>query len=311
MGYLGNDGSMQHLLFDQGATPSEPALVTRRLNTAGSQPVDGHQASIGSSAPDPARPASSDDVALTDRSNSNSANPATALYVATNLDNWETSATDRLANDLAIEGRAFRRLDPLFWAWLLHKFGQARQAAEQGTIPANGFETLRSRWARVHSWAAEHLDENDLRRAVRQLAEGLLYVPPGARKADDRSNVPSAPRTSKPSLPALAAHSLGEGPFVQPVTAESLAAVHAIHEKAIDLGWTDEGLLRNRGRFRFPCGEDYGLVCFLGSEDRIGEVTREAIEIVGRDGRSGKRNFYNREIERPWVRSRVLLAQAA
>ena len=38
-------------------------------------------------------------------------------------------------------------------------------------------------------------------------------------------------------------------------------------------------LYQNQGRFRFPCGEDYGLVCFVDSDREIGEVTERSIEI--------------------------------
>jgi len=233
------------------------------------------------------------------------------LYVATNLECWKAPPRFPFATDVTLNGRTFRRLDALFWAWLVRKLDQARQARDAGTISVEAFAGLQARWARVHAWASERLAEADLRRAIAHFDEGLLYLPPGAERAEGQSSIRSASRSAKASPPPIASHSLGQGSFFQPAVGEALADVHTIRDQAIALSWTDEGLLRNRGRYRFPCGEDYGLVCFIGPEDRIGEVTREAIEIVGRDGRSGKRNIYNRAIERPWARRVDRLSAAA
>ncbi len=61
-------------------------------------------------------------------------------------------------------------------------------------------------------------------------------------------------------------------------------------------------LYRNRGRFRSPCGEDYGLVCFVDGDERIGEITCQSIEIVGPPPRETVLRFYNPDVEQPWHR---------
>jgi len=42
-------------------------------------------------------------------------------------------------------------------------------------------------------------------------------------------------------------------------------------------GWSEVRLYQNQGRFRFPCGEDYGLVCFVDGDQEIGEATERFI----------------------------------
>ena len=71
-----------------------------------------------------------------------------------------------------------------------------------------------------------------------------------------------------------------------------MALVHAIRDRALALGWTHEALYQSRGRLRFPFGQDYGLVCFIGVEDRIGNVAADAIEIIGPPRREILRRFY-------------------
>ncbi len=65
-------------------------------------------------------------------------------------------------------------------------------------------------------------------------------------------------------------------------------------------GWREARLYQNRGRFRFPCGEDYGLVCFVDGDFALGEVTRQSIEIVGPPPWETILHFYNPDVEQPW-----------
>ena len=61
-------------------------------------------------------------------------------------------------------------------------------------------------------------------------------------------------------------------------------------------------LYQNRGRFRFPCGRDDGLVCFLEDDQRIGEVTRQSIEIIGPPPKENRLRFYNPDVDQPWLK---------
>ena len=92
----------------------------------------------------------------------------------------------------------------------------------------------------------------------------------------------------------------GKYPLTHPVSTEAISKVDAVRDKALSLGWTEKGLYQDRGRFKLLCGQDYGLVCYLGKGERIGEVTRESIEIIKPSGISHQ--FYNRDVDQPWIK---------
>jgi hypothetical protein len=78
--------------------------------------------------------------------------------------------------------------------------------------------------------------------------------------------------------------------------------VDAIRKQAQSLGWAEARLYQNRGRFAFPCGQDWGLVCFVGHGDALGEITETHIEII--HDCSGRRNplrFANSDVWPPRV----------
>ncbi|MDD4664269.1 MAG: hypothetical protein PHD83_06380, partial [Caldisericia bacterium] len=64
----------------------------------------------------------------------------------------------------------------------------------------------------------------------------------------------------------------------RPATLAALAEVDAIRDQALALGWTEAELYQTRGRFVFPCGNQYGAVCSVDSDHHIGSVTAAAIE---------------------------------
>ncbi|MHB0998512.1 MAG: hypothetical protein ACYC27_04625 [Armatimonadota bacterium] len=89
---------------------------------------------------------------------------------------------------------------------------------------------------------------------------------------------------------------------------ESFAKVDAIKDQALSLGWTESGLYRTNSTFPFPYGQDYGLVCHVGPDYTIGEVTDKSIELIltrtmydGQITRSSTRH-YNPNVEQPWIR---------
>ncbi len=98
-------------------------------------------------------------------------------------------------------------------------------------------------------------------------------------------------------------HSLDEKhPSTYPVLPEALAKVDAIREEAMALCWTEEGLYQTKGEFKFPCGRDYGLVCFLEKVESIGEVTKQYIEIIRPS--DVRQRFYNRNVDHLWIMKR-------
>lgn len=83
-------------------------------------------------------------------------------------------------------------------------------------------------------------------------------------------------------LPTPHYYPAGDDPalrFYHPVAPSAVDRVNAIREQALALGWTEPMLYQNRSRFAFPCGQDYGLVCFLGGGKVVGEITADTIAI--------------------------------
>ena len=106
-----------------------------------------------------------------------------------------------------------------------------------------------------------------------------------------------------PTVPPYLFPEDGDWQFTQPVRSSTVPKVDAIRDQALSLGWSEAQLYRNRGRFRFPYGRDYGLVCFLEEDKRIGEVTRQSIEIIGPPPQENRLYFYNPDVDQPWLKT--------
>jgi len=207
----------------------------------------------------------------------------TVLYVATNLECWETVTPHYYALDISIDKTCFRRLDPDYYAWLKYKMALAKKAADLGRLSSSAFETLHTRFNVIHTWAIEHYGEDELLSAVQSL-DPKTYSPPVLETfgQDDRPpSVQPAPEKTPPAVPQYLFPKEGEWRFTQQVPPTAVAKVDAIRDKALSLGWNEARLYQNRGCLRFPYGQDYGLVCFVDGNVRIGKVTRQSIEIVG------------------------------
>ncbi len=213
------------------------------------------------------------------------------LYVATDLDSWETDSPEPDL-DAICERVGYRRLDPPYYAWLRSRMVDARRAHDRAQVADAAYELLRCRFNAVHEWAVTHLGEARLAEAVRESVVGTYRPPQIEEWCPETAEVPPAPTHRFPAE--------GEWRFAHPVRAEAVAQVDAIREQALALGWTEAGLYQNRSQFRFPVGEEYGLVCCLGRRDRIGEVTAASVEIVSRTG--SRSRVYNRAVPQPWLR---------
>jgi hypothetical protein len=77
--------------------------------------------------------------------------------------------------------------------------------------------------------------------------------------------------------------------------------VDAICEQAISLGWKHATLYRKPENRRAAWLADCGLVCHLRQGWRIGEVTRQSIELVGPPPLEVRQRFYNPDVEQPWI----------
>ena len=219
----------------------------------------------------------------------------TALYAATNLKSWKTDKPHYFARDVGIYGSCFRRVDPNYYAWLRHKMNVAKKAADAGKLPSQAFETLRSRFNVIHAWAMKNVGEKALLEAVRSL-NPRRYPPPvldGLVGNARHLSGGAVPNKSPPPAPHYLFPKEGDFRFTRKVPAPAVTKVDAIREKALSLGWSETRLYQNRGRFRFPCGQDYGLVCFVDEIDGIGEVTPQHIEIIGPFPGENRLRFYN------------------
>lgn len=226
------------------------------------------------------------------------------LYVATNLESWETSTPKYYARDVSIDDTSFRRLDPEYYAWLRHKMALAKKAADSGRLSSSAFETLHTRFNDIHAWAVEHFGEDTLRIAIQSM-DPKTYLPPLLETFGQVAQYPpeqAAPEKTSPPDPQYLYPKNGEWQFTQEVSPQAIALVDAIRDQAPSLGWSEARLYQNRGSLHFPYGQDYGLVCFVDGSVRIGEVTKQSIEIVGTTSQANRLRFYNPDVDQPWLR---------
>jgi hypothetical protein len=150
----------------------------------------------------------------------------------------------------------------------------AKLAALAGQLAQEPFDGLRAGFNRIHGWAMVHFGETMLGEAVHTL-DARDYRLPVVEPWDRLETPPAAGKAA-----------------AQP---EALAMVDAIVEQAIGLGWKHERLYAT-GR---PLSPLRGLASYLNPDDRIGAVTREAIEIILPSG--VRQHFYNPAVEQTWT----------
>jgi len=228
----------------------------------------------------------------------------TALYAATNLESWDTDRPHYYARDVGIDDICFRRLDPDYYAWLRYKMALAKRAVDSGRISSSAFEMLRARFNDIRAWGMEHFGEGTLLSAIQSL-DPKTYSPPVLETFGQGVQYPpkqAAPEKTTRAVPQYLFPKEGDWPFTQEVSPSAVAKVNAIRDKAVSLGWSEARLYQNRGCLRFPYGQDYGLVCFVDDNVRVGEVTRQSIEIVGTTSQENRLRFYNPDVDQPWLR---------
>jgi len=174
---------------------------------------------------------------------------------------------------------------------------RARAARDSGALSPASWESLRGRFNELHDRALAQYGRKALRRAVAGFSarDKAPALPEGQTGPGGRSG---ASRPSAHLCPAT-----GSFRFTEHVAPEAVAMVDAIRERALALGWTHNQLYQNRGNFKFPCGPEWGLVGLLGPGTRIGEVTRQYIEIISAGPTTSRTNrFHNMETEQPWLK---------
>lgn len=89
------------------------------------------------------------------------------LYVATTLDTWRTDTPMLYAPDVTVDGVAYRRLDPAYYAWLRAMVDRAIRACDRGNMTGEAFRKLIDRFAPVYSWAVALFGTEALEAAMR------------------------------------------------------------------------------------------------------------------------------------------------
>jgi hypothetical protein len=227
------------------------------------------------------------------------ASPGPALFVATDLDRFESSDPDVYAAEVTISGRCYRRLDPPYYAWLRRQMASAKKALDAGRLPATVFDALRAAFNAIHAWAVKHLGEAALFAAAKSF-DPKAYVPPRTDDDDLAGARCVSPRDPVGPAPFLFP-SRGAWPFTEPVAQDAVAKVDAVRDQALVLGWSEAGLYQNRGHLRFPYGQEYGLVCFVGGDADITSVARHAVAIW--HGRGNALRYPNPDVPQPWQRA--------
>ena len=210
-------------------------------------------------------------------------------WVSTDLRILRPDPTWRLAPDCEINGRCYRKLDPEYFAWLRSRMVEVKAGFEAGRVDAAAFHELRGRFNTLQREAIALFGENALQNALRAF-----------RVADYRPPAPEplcpAPGAKQQAFPEQATR-----PDGAQSRAVAEAAVDAIREEALALGWT-RGLRYGRSASGEP-GLRRDLVTALSrSGTRVGKVTRQWIEIIGPPPVENRLRFYNPDVEQPWVK---------
>ena len=189
-------------------------------------------------------------------------------FASTALDLHQAGPEDNPPCDIFIGDVCYRRVDPEYFAWLRGRMESARRRFEAGGLSQTAWDELRARFNKLQEWVIRQYGQVALKAVIRAF-NPANYIPPANRKPEPESE-PEPFRFPKG----------GEFRFERTIAPDALAKVDAIREQAQALGWSEARLYQNRGRFVFPCGQDWGLVCFVGPKDALGVITETHIEIV-------------------------------
>ena len=208
------------------------------------------------------------------------------LWVATDLTRITPDEPETQPEDIVSDGKTYRRLSPDYYLWLKTRYENFRKSVDLDNEDALIFDR---RFESLQLVAQEHYTLANLHKAAKRLAISPMASPNGPKlkstntiipfaKAKPISDCDSAFRFPADEDPAL--------PFHETVRHSALTKIRSIEQVAVVYGWTLPELYQNRGRFRFPYGQDYGLVCFVDAPLRLAEITPNSIELVYPDGHS-------------------------
>jgi hypothetical protein len=159
-------------------------------------------------------------------------------------------------------------------------------AATAGRVTAEAFEELRQLFNALQARAIKAFGERELLGASRSL-DPEKYRPPLPEEFEKQKPVGPVHARTSPQSERLA---------------RARVLVDQIRDHALAVGWSMDNLYFCDGYERRPIRPRYGLVCYVGAEQRIGEVTRPSIELIGPPPLEVRNRFYNPGVEQPWIK---------
>ena len=207
------------------------------------------------------------------------------IWVSTDLQTWCPRDANRVSHECQINDRWYRQLDPDYFAWLKLRMHAVKAAADAGRVPPEDWEASRAAFNAIQAHAIGLFSEELLLHAMRTL-DAEKYRPPLPEEFEKPNLAPKPPQ---------------QGPNTEERLSHASELITAIRNQALALGWSEARLSAvppEAHRGEIAAGS--GLVCYLRPGDQIGEVTREAIEIILSNG--VRQHFYNPDVEQPWIR---------
>lgn len=208
-----------------------------------------------------------------------------ALYASTSLKTLLRTVKNPATGDVTHDGQTYRKVDPMFWAWLKTRMEKAEAAHKAGKLSQSQWDALRTGFNQVQAYALETYGKDALRQALKEIKH-TQYRPP-ITTVPEEAHITPEPEWKYPPH--------GEYKAFESVTLQAVRQVESIKDKALAHGWSMAGLFQNRGNFTFPIGQDWGLVCFLQDDRQIAGITENFIEIIHaeRNGRTNTLKFQN------------------
>jgi hypothetical protein len=216
-----------------------------------------------------------------------------APWVSTDLRMLRPEPTWRLAPDCEINGRCYRELDPEYFAWLRSRMIEVKSAHQAGRVEAAAFGELRTRFNGLQEIAIALFGERALQNAIRA-SGGTDYRPP----VSDAFSEPLGAKQQELSEQATRLDGVRS-------RAGAEAAIDSIRDQALALGWTRERLY-GRPASNQPGHPGDLVTALLRPGTRIGQITRQWIEIIGPPPHENVLRFYNPDVEQPWVKRAVI-----
>ena len=211
------------------------------------------------------------------------------LYVASDMDYFEYDHSEVFIDEITLNSKVYRKLDPVYFIWLSKRYETAFKLADKGKFSLKALENLADKIVEIEE-KAKLIFSNDEIEFAKKILRTRKYLPPesGNLKTDatEQQEQPEPDFMFPEKNPEENRLS-----FIKPVSEHALNQVGKIEKKALSKGWTLNQLYQNRGRFMYPCGFNWGLVCFLKDDRKTSIVKSDSIEIICQSGNILK--FYN------------------